>query len=417
MSCLSDRIIAESFPWKTSDAVRAMAALASADGILSIIFRVFYCWCLNSGKPGFDKHTYFALAETKVIRPSPYESIFLHQNYFTPAQEILLLQHIEDTYDPDELLILQRNVLIHLCFELAPRPSQIYALDAVDLSITSLPAISDIQPANTEFFSLSLTMGKKQSAGMPEKRPRRISKLLAQKFEELIALNDLLFGGSSRAMFINSRGKRVPATRIGKMICEEMESLANSPGGTTLLRHHLGQGMADQGAPADVIAEALGHNSTVAARAYVAATPAIAKIKSRALGRNKTYKKIMDMMLTGKITEKSSVPEERWVRGIVHLQYIHGIGGCDLPAHTQCPKNPVYSCYTCRDFHPFSDGPHSDVRIALEQQAQTFIKAAADHMELERSRVPVQLEVTLEAVDAVIQRCGAIGGEDEHEEN
>jgi hypothetical protein len=40
----------------------------------------------------------------------------------------------------------------------------------------------------------------------------------------------------------------------------------------------------------------LDHTTKIAARHYVAATPAIAKIKARALGKNATYKELMSLM-------------------------------------------------------------------------------------------------------------------------
>lgn len=117
---------------------------------------------------------------------------------------------------------------------------------------------------------------------------------------------------------------------------------------TMLLRHHLGQGLADQGTPSDMIAEMLGHNSTVAARAYVTATPNIARIKEKALGKSPAYQRVMRSLLTGKVVQRRDTVAERAIRGVIDTQYIGDIGACALPVHTHCPYNPVYACYTCK---------------------------------------------------------------------
>ncbi|MFJ9449130.1 hypothetical protein [Herbaspirillum sp. NPDC101397] len=390
-------------PWSTPGALSLLTQLYQHHAAeLAILFRVFYCWCASSGKPGFSLETYFHLDETTLYRRSSYESLFLHQRYVTPEQETLILRLIDESYDPDDWHSLQTNVILHLAFELAPRPSQMYALNADDLEVVEASGGT----ANEDnYFSLWLPLGKQRGAGVPERRPRRISAQLGKKIQFLTALNEGLFGKPVKALFWSAREERLRASYIGVALRDAMMLLDGQTVGARLMRHHLGQGLADQGASADVIAEALGHNSTVAARAYIAATPTIAKIKSRALGKSDSYKNIMKMMLTGDISDKQSFPKERWVKGVVHLQYVVGVGGCGLPANNHCPKNPIYSCYTCRKFHPFSDGPHEEVRSALEMQAQTFIDSAANAAELGRTRVPVQLEKTLEAVSAVVQKC------------
>jgi len=393
------------FPWSVGAALKILGCLSQRSSANAIHFRVLYCWCLTTEKPGFSRETYFALEETKLSKRSPYQSLFLYQRYVTQEQEVLVLRIINDSYDPDDWLALRSNVLLHISFELAPRPSQLYALNVDDLEVLRIPN-KKAKEKERDFCSLWLPMAKKIGAGIPERRPKRITAELGEKIQQLINLNKILFGERLNALFLKDVKSRLPTQAISRSLIQALESLDLSDGGgATLLRHHLGQGLADQGAPADVIAEALGHNSTVAARAYITATPTIAKIKARALGKSETYKSIMRSMLTGDIAKKNDFHKERWVKGIVHTQYLVGIGGCDLPDKTPCPKNPIYSCYTCRDFHPFIDGPHNTVRSALEKQAQSFVDAASHSMELDRSRVPVQLEQTLEAVDAVISRC------------
>ena len=89
---------------------------------------------------------------------------------------------------------------------------------------------------------------------------------------------------------------------------------------------------------------------------------------------------------------------------MVGSRYIGGIGACGLNANTECPKNPVYSCYTCKKFNPFKDGVHSEVKEMLQKEAQYFIDISEKGLALESNRTITQLEKTIEAVDAVIER-------------
>lgn len=392
------------FPWDEIGVLAIFASMGAKDPVLAIHFRVFYLWCLNTGKPGFSRASYFSLEESIVDRPSPYQDIFLHQNYLLPADEITILKRLQSSSDSGDRVCVQRNVLLHLCFELAPRPSQIYALNVNDFIEVWPPTLSSASNSPSRYFSLWLPMTKKRALGPLERRPRRISPELALKIKELISLEPAAFSGGLSPLFKGSQGHRLSAAAIIRHIRDEMRAIGISPGATKL-RHHLGQGLADQGAPADVIAEALGHNTTVAARAYIAATPAIATVKTRALGKNKTYQSLMQAMLTGTLAIRNATPKEQWVKGVVHMHYIHGIGGCDLSPKITCPKNPVYSCYLCPDFHPFLDGPHHEVKVALQAQAQLFLDVATESNDINHTRTPLQLELTLEAVDAVIERC------------
>ena len=196
-------------------------------------------------------------------------------------------------------------------------------------------------------------------------------------------------------------------TEIGVGLKHELcEAGVDKPNQVTmLLRHHLGQGLADQGTPADMIAELLGHNSTVAARAYVTATPNIARIKEKALGKSPAYQRIMRSLLTGEVVQRRDTAAERAIRGVIDTQYIGDIGACALPVHTHCPYNPVYACYTCKKFHPFADSRHEQVKEALQREAQRFIDIAEQAGDLIHNRPLAQHQTTILAVSATIERC------------
>ncbi|TLX56139.1 integrase [Stutzerimonas nosocomialis] len=251
-------------------------------------------------------------------------------------------------------------------------------------------------------------MAKKIGQRRPERRPRKITTQLGEKIERHISALQLRFGSTCEALFVSSSGTRLSVKGVGAGLKHELrEAGIDRPNQVSmLLRHHLGQGLADQGTPADMIAELLGHNSTVAARAYVTATPNIARIKEKALGKSPAYQRIMRSLLTGEIVQRRDTAPDREIRGVVDLQYIGDIGACALPAHTHCPYNPVYACYTCKKFHPFADGRHEQVRDALQREVQRFIDMAEDSGDLSHNRSLAQHQATILAVTATIARCG-----------
>lgn len=251
------------------------------------------------------------------------------------------------------------------------------------------------------------THGKKVGQRKPERRPRKITSRLGVKISRHILEIQHRFGNDCEPLFVNPCGRRLSVSEIGSGLKHELgEAGIDRPNQVSiLLRHHLGQGLADQGTPADMIAELLGHNSTVAARAYVTATPNIARIKEKALGKSPAYQRIMRSLLTGKIVQRRDTAPERAVRGVIDTQYIGDIGACALPVHTHCPYNPIYACYTCKKFHPFADGRHEQVKDALQREAQRFIDMAELAGDLIHNRPLAQHQTTILAVSATIERC------------
>jgi site-specific recombinase XerD len=394
---LSKSSLGRNFPWSEKD---ASTFLSSQYGTAQFSnFRVFYKWCVKRSMPGFFTEIEIKLSD-KAGRKNSYQKIHLNEINLCADDEIKIWNAITSSSDIDwDYFELRDNIILHLGFELGPRPIQLYSLDNIDLEFYS-------ENPEEKYYTLWLPMAKKRSVAKPEKRQRRITNALGSKIEKLIALNEKMHATKTSALFLNNELKRLAVPQIIKIVTNELTKLGFQKGdGLMVLRHHLGQSLADQGASAESISEILGHNSTVPARAYISATPDIATIKSKALGKNGTYLNIMKMMLTGDIVAKNQVSKERWVKGMVGSQYIGGIGACGLKESTPCPKNPVYSCYTCNKFHPFQDGTHDSVRIALQKQAQFFVDTASSGNDIEQNRAVSQLELTIHAVDAVVERC------------
>lgn len=386
-----------SFPW-SDDIICEIISKIIIDRAQFLLLRTFYSWGLKSNINGFNDDVLLVLSETKAPEYKPYKNIFLNPSYLNSKDEILILNYITKTYNSEDYNSLLENVILHILFELAPRPSQLYCLDIVDLEKTSNSSMSE------HYYSLNLTMTKKIKSSRPEKRIRKISSILGNKIERLISLNRTTFDDSNLALFkdINT-GNRLSSVTISEIVVKQCSTLELSQkADATLFRHHLAQSLADQGASAETISEILGHNSTLPARAYIASTPSIGATKSKALGNNETYKELNAMFLTGEIIERRKAAKERWVNGMVGTQYIGGIGSCGLTENTACPKNPVYSCYTCSKFHPFIDGSHEKVKINLQKQAQFFVDIAEKGLDLEHNRPVIQLERTIEAVENVL---------------
>ncbi len=394
--------LARSLPWQQvhiESFVRNKELIASG-GIYT--FRKFYTWALGKQIEGFTPEINLLIQELSYTKGGSYDAIYLRQNTLSETDEFNLLKYIEETVVFNDRFLLQANIILQLAFELGPRPIQIYCIEQSDLEIVKSDA--------TTYYSINLAMAKRIRSGLPEKKFRSISNGLGTKIEALIKLNNQILYYKGNSLIRNETGyKRLSSIEIGETVNSQLQLLGFNKGDSiTLLRHHFAQTLADLGASAEQIAELLGHNSKVAGRAYVGATPQIAVIKTKALGKNGTYLNLMKMFLTGEAIEKEKSPKDRWVKGMVGNQYIGGIGSCGLPSDTSCPKNPVYSCYTCKKFHPFVDGVHDKVKKALQQQSQYFVDIAEKGLLIENNRSIVQLEATIAAVDSTIAKCNSI---------
>lgn len=396
---LSSTKLARNFPWGHESFIVELENLKKVRHNL-VGLRRFYGWAIDRGIKGFEKKTYLAIKDTKSERVDPYARIFLSQSGLEFEEEIRLLKRIEREFSSDSLRDVQFNILLHLGFELAPRSIQFHSLNVSDFEV--------VESADHEkYYTLWLPMAKKVGQRRPERRPRKITMRLGEKISRHISEVQRRFGSDCEPLFVSPHGKRLSVAEIIAGLKHELRGAEiDKPNQVTmLLRHHLGQGLADQGTPADMIAELLGHNSTVAARAYVTATPNIARIKEKALGKSPSYQRIMRSLLTGEVVQRRDTIPERAIRGVIDTQYIGDIGACALPVYTHCPYNPIYACYTCKKFHPFADGRHEQVKEALQREAQRFIDMAEQAGDLIHNRPLAQHQTTILAVSATIERC------------
>ncbi len=383
------------FPWSAETCAAILGAFQEKRDVF-MLFRIFYRWAALKGISGFTREISSFLDDFAAPAGESYKSVKLRKSIFTAAEEIAFISALEDTVDESNYFTLRDNVMVHLNWELGLRVEQVAGVDERHLNEV-------IGPNGLRYFHLKLIRLKQRTYNTLY-RNRVISDGLATKLKELIVLRAEYFGQQpeDRPLFVDIDNRRVSAGTIRNAIVQMCKEAKLSPGTSTFLRHNMAQKLADQGTPGDLISDMLDHTTKIAARHYVAATPSIAKIKARALGKNATYKELMSLMTGALVHRKDADDPAKIVRGVVATRYIGNIGVCGLDADTACAKNPVYSCYTCRKFHPFIDGEHNNVIAALRSEVQLMLDQSLD---LNENKVVLQLEKTIEHACDVSTRC------------
>jgi hypothetical protein len=316
-----------------------------------------------------------------------YRSVKFRENVLSPAHEVQLMETISAFAFEDDFFSFQDNVISHLSWELGCRAEQITGIDHNHFTEIKGPNASN-------FYHIKL-IRMKQRSYTSSYRNRVISEKLALKIRRLIHIKTTLFGEpiADHPLFITSSRKRMKNSSVRLAILSAFEQAGLEGGTNTLLRHNMAQKLADQGTPGDLISDMLDHTTKIAARYYVAATPEIGRIKSRALGKNSTYVELMALMTGSPISHDQIKDKRQIVKGVVATRYIGNIGICGLDIDTPCNKNPIYSCYTCRKFNPFIDGDHGEVIDALRTEVQVLLDQSAN---LAENKVVLQLEKTIE---------------------
>jgi len=384
------------FPWSEA-ACKIILAQCSRDEFFN--FRLFYRWASLNEKPGFLTEIASALDDLAGPEFEIYRSIKDRKNILSPSEEESLLDVIENIVTGVDYFSFQDNVISHISWELGCRPEQVAGIEHQHLK-------KSLGPNGEEYFHLSLIRIKQRSFNSTY-RNRVISRKLAEKLLKLIDAKENHFGNSKNTdpIFITASQKRIIGSTVRFAIADICQQAGISSGTSTLLRHNMAQKLADQGTPGDLISDMLDHTTKVAARYYVAATPEIGKIKARALGKNATYKELMSLM-TGAVIRREDIRDNRQiVKGMVATRYIGHIGACGLDPDTACNKNPIYSCYTCRKFHPFFDGQHAQVIEALRMETQILLNQSLD---LHENKVVLQLEKTIEFAERTQSACQSV---------
>lgn len=363
--------------------------------------------CQNNIYP-FEHKDYIAVRRrSPSIKYSPYQSIFLSQHTLSAEAKKRIISYLQGV----DVSVASRSylrdfIILRCCYELGLRPSQIAALNIDDF-------ISHKSKNNRpSYFSLRATYVK-QKGSVLRHQLKAISDKLGHNIEGYMGRLDASHLEKKSPLFF--RDGRLSSIDISEIITIQFNFLGvdigDIRGAATSLRHNMAQQLADKGASADEIAEAMSHSSVVAARAYIAATPEIGKIKSRALGRNNTYVHVMDMLLSERVSSakdwQGKIPLAQ-----VGIREIVNVGGCSA---SSCQFDPIHGCYggsgsdgICESFNPFRDGDHQSVIDALEEQITSFINEAEKYGQTEKSPVILQFERILENARHIKAECDSI---------
>ena len=244
---LAQSQIALKFPWVQQEVVETVSAWKQfREGL--IFFRTLYRWAIDRGIFGFSRETYLAIKQIKSNHIDPYARIFLSQSILELDEEVRLLKRIELNATAADWKDLQLNIILQLGFELAPRNIQFHSLNIADFEVINTSSLD-------KYYTLWLPMAKKVGQRRPERRPRKVTSSLGAKIENHIAELKRRFGDTCEALFVSPHGKRLSVLVIGENLkCELREAGIERPNQvSTLLRHHLGQGLADQGTSAELI--------------------------------------------------------------------------------------------------------------------------------------------------------------------
>lgn len=395
---------------------------ASVSSTYQSCFLVFYNWGLKRGIEIFSKEILLILESLPKQKQEHYQLVRLNETIVTEVDEAIFLRHLQNLLEPleeqlfDNLCLYNesnhitlRNVVIMLiAYELAPRPSQLYLSDSADFEKLKTTE-SDV------FYNIKFQMIKQGTAKNKFTTKRALTTRTGRLLEKLIEFNNVLLNKqpelfsdienkeSNRPIFLKIKGMNYKERCTTAVMISQCMS-DDHPLTFTKLRHHLAQSLAEQGAPQEVIQDKMGHESGYTAQIYIDASANIAELISIALGCSQEYQKFIKRAMTAPVMNKADMDDpHKLIRGSVgganNLKYITNIGACDISG--ACKYNPIYSCYTCRKFHPFVDGPHQEVIDTLRLEALEFVDSVVD---VKHSRPVTQLGKSIIAVEAVLKR-------------
>jgi integrase len=390
------------FPLSRERTFQILAALHARQ--LFMEFRRFYRWATARGISGFDR---LILRDIEDLRPPRRQRRIDARHpgrYLTDEEQRMLLTALDAVPAVDDRG-LRDHALVQLCWELGCRPDQARGIDERHIHLEHL--------AGEDYACVEVPRIKQRTPTLDYKR-RPVSPDLAAKILLLLTQNRKMFGVSDATspVFrthsrINMRTKRCGG-RLG--ISVAAYALANfirkclgdkRYRGARMLRHNMAQRMADMGAPAAAIAEALDHSNVDTVDVYVRSKPDVAVLKTRALGKSAVYRDVLDWLNGRTPVPRAEADCGSVVQGMVADRYIGNIGVCGLPKHTMCPYNPVYSCYGCSQFTPFIDGEHEAVAEAMTQENLRLMEIAG----VDGNRVAIANEYPIAAARAVQSLC------------
>jgi integrase len=288
------------------------------------------------------------------------------------------------------------------------RPSQIAALSVEDIQIDAR-----LEGNGTCRYSLNIPYAKKRKTKTKGVRVA-VSPELGDILMRYISISNLKRG--SKLFPITSSAPRYTFRCLNRFFLSissdnYKQSVSNGSAAPPMvtpsdLRHNVGHSLAMQGASAEEIAHIMGHSSLTPARYYISATPALAIVRSRALGVNPVWKNMIAMLLTGKLTEREKWNGKR-VAGVIGGDVHAEVGGCSRE-DGNCPFSEVRSCYGCLYYRPFLEGDHNNVLKSVTREMDDLVEIS-DAVGNSRNPLISVHETTKAEIEAVIARCALHG--------
>ncbi|WCE31119.1 hypothetical protein [Vibrio sp. SCSIO 43137] len=312
------------------------------------------------GFPEFDINDYESLEYIKV----PYQ-----KNHFLKYQDVentmpthlknLIVKKIAE-YSTEEGLVslskseLKNITILSLCYSTGMRSAQFSKLKG-----SSIKKDSENRKTKLKRYRIHVPLAKQQkvtgalqSVALSYEVGRIVDSYKdafyisneSQMFKDTSgALSRELHTALQAALIFIQNDETKKAIRSGKLLPPTYA--------VTDFRHNIGHSMAMRGASAEEIAYVLGHSTTVAATHYITATPELAILKHKALGKNPIWQNMIGLMMTGYAVD-SHTWTGKTVSGMLGGKLFLRVGGCERK-QTECHLSKVRSCYGCFYFRPF----------------------------------------------------------------
>lgn len=321
---------------------------------------------------------------------------------------------------------LENYVLIHLMFALGARPSQFASLKVHDFGMSKSKDGTVIYTLNVPrvkqrgYLSRSQFTQRVLIPQIGEKLAEHIVELKNKFAENIINHNDIPIFPVKQSKNDEPAGFKFHkmAGDLGRLITKSLNVLEVFSERTgkqlhitpTRFRRTLGTRAAMEGHGELIIAELLDHSDTQNVGVYVQATPEIVERIDRAMALHLAP---LAQAFSGVIikSESEATRKDDPTSRICNPRFepsMKPMGSCGK--YGFCSELAPISCYTCRNFQPWLDGPHEVILNHLITERERL-------MVFGDSRIASINDRTILAVAEVVRRCEEIKSEMSEAEN
>ncbi|MEF2144377.1 MAG: tyrosine-type recombinase/integrase [Desulfovibrionaceae bacterium] len=346
--------------------------------------RRWYLWCADIDIPGFSMEIGDDLMEYRVGGNDKGVAVLTNDDEFGPLDDVefdLLRSVVENGRGS-----LIERVCVMLCIELGANPKSLVLLEKRDF-------IKHEADGGQCYYMLQVPRIKKRLAKRSV-RNRKISKALGKLLEELVQQNANIYGntyGPKSPLLVRDKDKRrLFHSKIQKRYEYHLETvdflhivsgyiktveLVSPRTGKPLhlnprrLRYTFATRLVEQGAPPQVVADALDHTDLQHVGVYYEARGKTVEFLDKALGGNPHYIGVINRFL-GVVVNRDASPLPVIPGDTPTFRSLGGIGYCG--ASELCKVYPPLSCYLCPNFQAWKDGPHAEMLAELKSYAREF---------------------------------------------